>query len=122
MTTVPLAGDATLLFYMSDEAHEGRNAFVEKRAPRFGRGLHRVFLLARAEVIGEEAGDVSKTFRAAHKELDWDALIGMRHRLVHDYVRIRWERVWKLLQVDLPALVVKLERLIPPDPDDAAPR
>ena len=43
----------------------------------------------------------------------------MRHRLVHDYVRIRWERVWKLLQVDLPALVVKLERLIPPDPDDA---
>jgi naphthoate synthase len=30
-----LAGDATLLFYMSDEAQEGRNAFVEKRAPDF---------------------------------------------------------------------------------------
>ncbi|MEO7836450.1 MAG: 1,4-dihydroxy-2-naphthoyl-CoA synthase [Acidimicrobiales bacterium] len=32
-----LAGDATLLFYMSEEAQEGRDAFVEKRAPEFGR-------------------------------------------------------------------------------------
>jgi naphthoate synthase len=30
-----LAGDATLLFYMSDEAQEGRDAFNEKREPRF---------------------------------------------------------------------------------------
>ena len=32
-----LAGDATLLFYMSDEAQEGRNAFNEKRPPDFGK-------------------------------------------------------------------------------------
>jgi naphthoate synthase len=30
-----LAGDATLLYYMSEEAQEGRNAYVEKRRPRF---------------------------------------------------------------------------------------
>ncbi len=29
------AGDATLLFYMSEEAQEGRNAYVEKRKPNF---------------------------------------------------------------------------------------
>jgi naphthoate synthase len=32
-----LAGDATLLYYMSDEAQEGRDAYVEKRAPDFGK-------------------------------------------------------------------------------------
>ncbi len=32
-----LAGDATLLFYMTEEAQEGRNAFVEKRRPDFSR-------------------------------------------------------------------------------------
>jgi naphthoate synthase len=32
-----LAGDATLLFYMSDEAQEGRDAYVEKRKPDFGQ-------------------------------------------------------------------------------------
>jgi naphthoate synthase len=31
------AGDATLLFYMSAEAQEGRNAFNEKRTPDFGK-------------------------------------------------------------------------------------
>ena len=30
-----LAGDATMLFYMSDEAQEGRNAFKDKRKPNF---------------------------------------------------------------------------------------
>ena len=32
-----LAGDATLLFYMSEEAQEGRDAFLERRAPDFSR-------------------------------------------------------------------------------------
>jgi naphthoate synthase len=32
-----LAGDATLLFYMGEEAQEGRNAYVEKRPPDFGK-------------------------------------------------------------------------------------
>jgi naphthoate synthase len=32
-----LAGDATLLYYMSEEAQEGRDAFLEKRRPDFSR-------------------------------------------------------------------------------------
>ena len=32
-----LAGNATMLFYMSEEGQEGRNAFVEKRAPDFSK-------------------------------------------------------------------------------------
>jgi naphthoate synthase len=32
-----LAGDATLLYYLSEEAQEGRNAYVEKRKPRFDK-------------------------------------------------------------------------------------
>jgi naphthoate synthase len=32
-----LAGNATLLFYMTEEGQEGRNAFLEKRKPEFER-------------------------------------------------------------------------------------
>ena len=32
-----LAGNATMLFYMSEEAQEGRNAYLEKRPPDFSR-------------------------------------------------------------------------------------
>ena len=32
-----LAGDATLLYYMTEEAREGKQAYLEKRKPKFGR-------------------------------------------------------------------------------------
>jgi naphthoate synthase len=32
-----LAGDATLLFYLTEEGQEGRNAYKEKREPNFGK-------------------------------------------------------------------------------------
>ncbi len=32
-----LAGDATMLFYMTEEGQEGRNAYLEKRKPDFSR-------------------------------------------------------------------------------------
>ena len=35
-----LAGNATLLYYLSDEAKEGKNAFLEKRKPDFSPAKH----------------------------------------------------------------------------------
>ena len=32
-----LAGNATMLYYMTDEAQEGKNAFLEKRKPDFDK-------------------------------------------------------------------------------------
>ena len=32
-----LAGNATLLFYMTEEAQEGRNAYLERRKPDFSK-------------------------------------------------------------------------------------
>ena len=37
MGLLDLAGNSTLLYYMSEEAKEGRDAFVEKRAPDFSK-------------------------------------------------------------------------------------
>ncbi len=37
MGLLDLAGNATLLYYMSEEAQEGKNAFVEKRKPDFSK-------------------------------------------------------------------------------------
>ncbi|MCB1112111.1 MAG: 1,4-dihydroxy-2-naphthoyl-CoA synthase [Chlamydiales bacterium] len=37
MGLLDLAGNATLLYYMSEEAQEGKNAFLEKRQPDFSK-------------------------------------------------------------------------------------
>jgi len=36
-----LAGNATMLFYMTEEGQEGKNAFLEKRKPDFGKFPYR---------------------------------------------------------------------------------
>ena len=56
------------------------------------------------EIIGEAEYMLTKEFRNDHPELDWDAIEGMRHVLVHGYYKIKPNRVWTTLQTDIPAL------------------
>ena len=39
----------------------------------------------------------------------------MRHRLVHEYFRVVPDKVWEVVQRDLPELVGLIEPLVPPD-------
>ncbi len=43
-------------------------------------------------------------------------MIGMRHRLVHGYDQIKWDRVWDTVMIDLPKLRRVIEPLIPDGP------
>lgn len=62
------------------------------------------------EVIGEAASKLSEEFRAGHPELPWRQIVGMRHRLVHDYFGIDLEQIWRTVQSDLPDLLTVLSQ------------
>jgi uncharacterized protein with HEPN domain len=66
------------------------------------------------EIIGEAAARISAQTKAAHPEVPWKEVIGMRHRLVHEYFRINSRTVWETVQNDLPRLVAAIEPLVPP--------
>lgn len=40
------------------------------------------------QVIGEAARKVSPTFQNEHPEVPWRRIIGMRNRIVHDYMHV----------------------------------
>jgi uncharacterized protein with HEPN domain len=67
------------------------------------------------QIIGEAARQVSPDFAQAHPNIPWRQIIGMRHRLVHDYVNIDPVRVWEVIERDIPELIPLLETLVPPD-------
>ncbi len=54
------------------------------------------------QIIGEAASRISKEFRDAHPEIEWPGIIGMRHRLVHDYFEVEEKLVWRVIETKLP--------------------
>ena len=74
------------------------------------------------QCIGESTYMLSKAFRVSHPEMDWDAIAGLRHVLVHDYYQVNMETVWGVIQKDLQPLKTFLELLITSvDPGCPAP-
>ena len=77
--------------------------------------LHQHAIAKALENIGEAALKISDETKAAHPEIPWPQIISMRHRIAHDYFRLDLLRVWEIVQNDVPALIVMVEPLVPPE-------
>lgn len=74
-------------------------------------------LVKAVEIVGEAAVHVGEDTKAAHPEIPCARIVGMRNRLVHGYFDVRLETVWNTVRDDLPALIARLEPLVPPEPE-----
>ena len=63
-------------------------------------------------IIGEAAYRLTKRYRQAHAETDWDGMTKLRHVLVHDYYQINVKTVWDVIQHELPLLLTQVTRYI----------
>ncbi|HUT28780.1 MAG TPA: DUF86 domain-containing protein [Sedimentisphaerales bacterium] len=77
-------------------------------------------VMRQIQIIGEAARKVSPEYQKQHPEIAWQQVIGMRNRLVHEYFRIIPERVWDVVERDIPELVRVIEPLVPPDTSSEA--
>lgn len=64
------------------------------------------------EIVGEAANHVSLEVQRAHPEVPWRQIIGMRHRITHDYFEVDLEILWSVLTVELVALLPQVERIL----------
>jgi uncharacterized protein with HEPN domain len=68
------------------------------------------FAITRAiEIVGEAASRLSPAYRAAHGGVPWRSIIGMRHRIVHDYDDIDLHVVWHVATEEPPRLLSTLD-------------
>src|SRR5712692_12091670 len=65
------------------------------------------------QILGEAARHVSPAFQQAHPEIPWKQIVGMRHKVVHDYLHVDYDIVWAVVTVDLPPLIADLEKFVP---------
>jgi uncharacterized protein with HEPN domain len=71
----------------------------------------RLALTHLVQVIGEAARNVSRTFCEEHPEVPWAEIVGMRHKVVHDYLGVDEDIVWQVVTDDLPRLLPVLGQL-----------
>lgn len=73
----------------------------------------RLALTHLVQTLGEAARRVSLPFQQAHPEIPWRKIIGMRHKVVHDYLEVDYDLVWDVVSAELAPLVRQLEPLVP---------
>jgi uncharacterized protein with HEPN domain len=64
------------------------------------------------EIIGEAASRLPDEFKEKYSEIEWYKVVGLRHRIVHEYFGIDLEIIWQILQKDLPELRQKITRIM----------
>lgn len=86
---------------------EGKDAFLADK--RTQDAVARNF-----QVIGEASKRVSPEYRKDHPQVPWRGLAGFRDVLVHQYDSIDVQEMWRVVELELPPLMVSLASLLPP--------
>ena len=108
--------DAALILDMLLAARDAQTFIEGLDEPTFcASRLHQNAVIRSLEIIGEAAGRVSAAARAAHPEIPWREITGMRHRLIHGYADVRLDIVWAVLRDRLHPLIAALEPIAPRD-------
>lgn len=68
-------------------------------------------IIRNIEIIGEATKKISKSFTQNHPEVPWSSMAGMRDKLIHDYLDVDLDVVWKTVEVDMPLLKTLISRL-----------
>ena len=63
------------------------------------------------EIMGEAANRLPDEYKEKYSDIEWYKIVGLRHRIVHEYFGVDLQIIWQILQKDLPELLQSLSRL-----------
>jgi len=75
----------------------------------------RLALVYLIQTVGESARRISPAFQEAHSQIPWSRIVGMRHKVVHDYLHVNYDIVWTVATVSIPPLTAQLQEIVPPE-------
>lgn len=83
----------------------GRTAFLEST-------LVQDAVLRNLQTMAESTQRLSEDFKTKRPEVDWRGISGFRNILVHDYLGVDIDRVWSILERQLPGLKRVIEETL----------
>jgi uncharacterized protein with HEPN domain len=69
-------------------------------------------IIRNIEIIGEASKKISKDTKLTYYKVQWKEIAGMRDKLIHDYLGVDVDVVWKTIKEDIPALKKQISEII----------
>ena len=69
-------------------------------------------VIRQIEIIGEAANKLSFDLKDKYKNVPWQDVMGMRHKLIHGYFGVDVEIIWETLRKDVPILKRDVEKIL----------
>jgi uncharacterized protein with HEPN domain len=106
--------DLVYVGHMLETAEKAISLLADKDRAAYDRDeVLRLALTHLVQTVGEAARHVSREFCEAHTQIPWRAVIGMRHKVVHDYMNVDEDILWDTVTNELPPLADELEKMLP---------
>ena len=116
-TMRPMKRDDTVyLGHMFDTARRAVDKLQGRTRAHFdGDEDLRIVLAHWVQIIGEAGARVSSETQSANPQIPWRRIVGMRHRIVHDYMNVDEDILWEVVNRSLPDLIELLAPLVTPE-------
>jgi uncharacterized protein with HEPN domain len=88
-----------------DAARKARDQFAADEKTQFA-------VVRALEIIGEATKRIPMDVRNQHANVPWRSMAGIRDKLIHNYVSVNLDIVWKTVQNDLPPLIPLIEQVL----------
>lgn len=69
-------------------------------------------IIRNLQTLAESTQRLSDEIKESHSTVDWFKIAGFRNVLVHDYLGIDIERVWNILDKELPPLKEAIKNML----------
>ena len=73
--------------------------------------LRQSAIVRQLEIIGEAVKNIPNSFRKRYQKIPWKDIAGFRDILSHAYFGVNLDRVWNIIEIDLPKLKEEIEKI-----------
>ncbi len=109
--------------HMLDMAREARSLVAGKERAAYDQDKTLRYALTHLlQSVGEAARRVSPELRERHPQVQWRAITGMRHKVVHDYMFVDEDIVWSTVTKELTPLIADLEKIVSEESNERTKR
>lgn len=84
---------------------DGREAFMQNKMAQDA-------VLRNFEIIGEATKRLSHEMKARRPDIPWSDVAGLRDVLIHNYMGVKLNRVWRVIEDELPQLEDAINELL----------